>query len=181
MVTKSESALAEFDFETISISQSDFLAPGEDGGGGTATSADEGEVTEVMRAEIGEDGQLSSYDLVRLGQSLDAGNRDSAKGKIFIDLRAADGTEIDQRTQVRFAVRPKNQNRRTALTSFIPLRDLNVERPDHRIPLTPVTSGGRPAFAKSGRVLIVEVRNTAADIEVDREESDMDVPARAGY
>ena len=179
MVEKSEGALAEYDFEPIAITLEDFEdVPQADGG---AVDVPEGEVTDVARAEVGDSGQLGSYDIVRLGQSLDAGNQDSPKGKIFMDGREGDDTEIDERTQFRFVVQPKNQNRTVPLTSWISLRDLNTERPDHRIPLTPVTRGGKPAFAKDGRFLTLQARNSATGVEFSRENSDADVPARAGY
>ena len=179
MVEKSESALAEYEFEPIAITLEDF----EDVPSATDGSIDvpAGEVVDVARAEVGDSGQLTSYDLVRLGQSLDSGNQDSPKGKIFMDGRESDDTEMDERTQFRFVVQPKNQNRTVPLTSWISLRDLNTERPDHRIPLTPVTKGGKPAFAKDGRFITLQARNSAADVEFDRDNSDADIPARAGY
>lgn len=179
MVQKNEAVLAEYDFEPIAITLEDFedVSKAEEG----TIDVPAGEVVDVARAEVGDSGQLRSYDLVRLGQSLDAGNKDSPKGKIYMDGRGGDDTEIDERTQFRFVVQPQNQNRTTPLTSWISLRDLNTERPDHRIPLTPVTYGGKPAFAKDGRFITLQARNSATDVEFNRENSDADIPARAGY
>jgi len=179
VTTVSARMLEQYDFEPITVTQDDFNDVPDASSGAVTVAA--GEVKEVARAEIGEDGQLSSYGLFRLGQSLDGGNQNSGKGKIFVDLRDAADSEIDQRTQIRFVSRPKNDNGRTPLTSFISLRDLNVDRQDFRIPLTPVTYNGKPAFVKDGRVLAIEVRNTATDVEVDRSNCDIDAPGRAGY
>lgn len=176
MPTVSASQLANVEFEGINISLADFV-DGKD----EEQSLSAGTVGEIMTAEVGEDGQLSSYEYVRLGDNLDDGNQDSAKGKLFVDLRDSNDNEVDQRTEFRFIVRPKNSNSRTPLTEFIPLRNANRDDPSTRIPLTPVTRNGMPAVAGDGRVLAIEVRNAATSVSVDRTNSDADVPARGGY
>lgn len=176
MVTVSRRQMERFDWEPIHISASDFNASTYED-----AALDAGEVGEVLEAEIGEDNQFASYDVVQLGDSLDGGNQDSAKGKLFVDLRDDSDGKIDERTEVRIVTRPKNQNRRTALTNWYALRDLDQTDPDLRIPLPPVTFDGRPAVVKEGRILAVEIRNSATSITVDQTNSDLSIPAQGGY
>lgn len=169
----------QYDFEPISISVSDYAAGKNEG-----ESVGAQEVAEVLEAEIsdanGVDSQLASYDVVRLGDNMDkTGN--SAQGKIYADLRDGGDAAIDARTQIRWCVRPKNGNRRDPLTNWYSLRDLNQDRPDHRIPLAPVTYEGKPAYAQDGRLLVIEARNPATSFTLSRANSVVDVPARGGY
>jgi len=176
MVTANASMLNGVEFEGINISFADFV-DGKD----EEQTIEPGDVAEVATAEVNEDGQLASYDYLRLGDNLDNGNQDSAKGKLFVDLRDASDTELDQRTEFRFIVRPKNSNRRTPLTEFIKLRNANITDPSNRLPFLPVSRNGKPAVIKDGRVLALEVRNAATSVTVDRSSSDADIPARGGY
>jgi hypothetical protein len=134
-----------------------------------------------MTSEIEDDGQLASYDSLRLGQSLGPTGR-SAQGKIYVDLRDGDDNKIDDRTQIRVVGRPKNGNSRKEIVGWQTIRDLAQDRPDLRLPLPPVTnSNGEAQVVTSGRILAVEIRNPATDITVDRENSSITLPARAGY
>lgn len=176
MPTVSASMLNNVEFEGINISLADFV-DGKD----EEVSLSAGQVGEVFTAEVGEDGQLSSYEFVRLGDNLDDGNQDSAKGKLFVNLKDSNDSAIDDRTEFRFIARPKNSNSRTPLTEFIPLRNADQSDPSKRLPLTPVTRNGKPAVVSDGRVLAVEIRNAATSVSVDRTNSDADIPARGGY
>jgi hypothetical protein len=172
----SASTLNNVEFEGINVSFADFV-DGKD----EEQSLSAGTIGEIATAEIGEDGQLSSYEFLRLGDNLDDGNQDSAKGKLFVDLRDSGDNEVDQRTEFRFVVKTKNGNERTALTEFVPLRNANRDDPQTRLPLTPVMRNGKPAVIGDGRLLAMEVRNAATSVTVDRTNSDADIPARAGY
>lgn len=175
MATVSAKEVSRASRDEIMISEADFEdAPSE----GQAIPA--GEVEEVFRAEIGEDGQLSSYDYLRLGGHLSP-TGDDAKGKIYVELHDNDDNEVDNRTEVRFIARPKNQNSRTPLTGWMPIRDLNKEDTRQRMPLPPVNVGGNPAYVRDGRILAVEVRNSSTSITVVRTNSDLSVPAFARY
>ena len=140
-----------------------------------------GEVAEILRTEVEEDGYLASYDAVQLGGHLDeTGN--SSKGKIYVDLRDNDDNQLDGRTEVRFVARPKNGNTRKELVEWKPLRDLAKEDTRQRHPLPPVTDEeGRPLVVKSGRIIAMEVRNASVDVEVSKENSDFTLPAQFGY
>jgi len=176
MPTVSSSMLSNVEFEGINVSLADFT-DGKD----EETSLSAGQVGEVFTAEVGEDGQLSSYEYLRLGDQLDDGNQDSAKGKLFVDLRDTDDNKIDERTEFRFIARPKNGNEVNPLTEFIPLRNADQTDPSIRLPFTPLTRGGKPAVISDGRILAVEIRNAATSVSVDRANSDADIPARGGY
>ena len=176
MPTVSASRLDGIEFEGVSISAADFT-DGKDEG----EEIGAGNVAEVATAEVGEDGQLASYDFLRLGDRLDDGNQDSAKGKLFVSLRDPEDAEVDERTEFRFVTRPKNANRRTPLTEWIKVRNANQDDPSKRLPFTPVSIDGKPAVVKDGRIVAIEIRNPATDVEISRANTDMDLPARAGY
>jgi hypothetical protein len=164
------------EFEGIQVSDSDFVAAPDEG-----SSISSGEVTEVFRAEIGEDGQFSSYSALQLGGTLGPTGQ-SAQGKIFADLRDNNDNKVDDRTEIRFVARPKNGNSRTALTEWYPIRDLDRDDPRQRQPLPPVTdSDGDPQVVQDGRIVAVEVRNGATSIEVDLTNTTFAAPAQGGY
>jgi len=163
-------------FEGIRVADSDFVAAPAEG-----STIEAGEVEEVFRAEIEEDGQFSSYRSVQLGGELDPTGQ-SAQGKLFIDLRDDSDNPVDDRTEVRFIGRPKNGNRREPITEWYPLRDLARDDPRQRQPLPPATDEqGNPQLVGPGRILGVEVRNGATSITIDLTNSVIDLPAIAGY
>ena len=175
IMNRSEALKGE-EFEEIRLADSDFTAaPSE----GEPVSA--GEVAEIARSEVEDDGQLASYDMVQLGGEMDpTGN--SAQGKIFVDLRDGEDNEVDERTEVRFVTRPKNGNRRKALTEWYTIRDLARDDPRQRQPLPPVkNSAGMHRVVKSGRIIAVEIRNGATEVTVDLDNSTWQLPAQAGY
>ena len=176
MPIKSKAALEDETFEEIRLADSDFTAAPSEG-----ETIEAGEVEEIARSEVEDDGQLSSYDMVQLGGELDpTGN--SAKGKIFLELRNSEDEPVDDRTEVRFIGRPKNGNRRKALTEWYTIRDLARDDPRQRQPIPPVTNdGGAPMVVPSGRIIGVEVRNGAESFEVDLDNSTWQLPAQAGY
>lgn len=162
-------------FEGIHLTADDF-EPGKD----NATVISQGEVGEVGKAEIGKDGQLSAFDALRLGDSLDPTGQ-SPKGKIFADVYDDVPAAVDERTQFRFIVRDKNSNRRQPLTRWYAVRDLNVSDTRQRTPISPVTQGEKPWYVKNGRYVAIEARNNAQDVTVDITQSTVEVPARGGY
>lgn len=163
-------------FNEIQVAQSDFNAAPAEG-----ESVEAGEVAEIARAEISEDGQLSSYTTVQLGGETDPMQL-SSEGKMFIDLRDTNDNKIDPRTEVRFIGRPKNGDERTDLTGWYPLRDLDRDDPRQRVPLDYVTDKkGRPQLVGRGRILAIEIRNGATSVTVSLSNSTIQVPAEAGY
>lgn len=166
---------SELDYEGIHLTSSDYVAGSDEG-----TALEAGEVGEVAISEVGEDGQLSAYEAVRLGDTLDqTGN--SPKGKIFVDLRDDADAKLDDRTQIRWLVRDKNSNRRVPLTRWYPLRDLDETDPRMRTPLPPVTRNNKPFFVKMGRLISLEVKNEATGVTVDLTNSTFETPSRGGY
>lgn len=176
MVATPAKMLNSVEFEGINLSMADFV-DGKDEGEAVAP----GEVAEVAEAEVNQDGQLASYEFLRLGDSLDGGNQESAKGKLFVDLRDDTDSEVDGRTEFRFITRPKNSNRRTPLTEFIKLRNAKQDDPSKRLPFLPNSIDGKPAVIKDGRIVALEVRNAATSVTIDRANSDADIPARGGF
>lgn len=161
--------------EEIKLADSDFTSAPDEG-----DPIDAGEVVEVFRSEVGDDGQLASYDLVQLGGEMDpTGN--SAQGKIFLELRDDANDLVDDRTEVRFIGRPKNGNKRKAITQWYTVRDLARDDPRQRQPLPPQKSNGRHLVVPDGRIIGVEVRNGAEQITVSLENSTFQIPAQAGY
>lgn len=169
---------ANLNYEGLHITQADYVASKDEG-----DEIAPGEIAQVAKFEVGDDGQLSSYDAVRLGDRTDERGK-SAQGKLFVDL-FDDGEEggeaLDTRTQVRWVARDKNSNRRKPLTRWYPLRDLAQDRPDLRTPLAPVTSNGKPMIVKSGRIIELEVKNQAVPVTVSLANSVFETPARGGW
>lgn len=164
------------EFEGIRVADSDFTAAPSEG-----SSVEAGEVEEIARAEIEEDGQFSSYESVQLGGELDPTGQ-SAQGKMFIDLRDGSDNPVDDRTEIRFIGRPKNGNRRRPVTEWYPLRDLSRDDPRQRQPLPPATDEeGDPQIVGSGSILAMEIRNGATSVTVSLAKSVIDLPAIAGY
>ena len=144
-----------------------------------------GEVAEIGRSEVGTDGQLVSYELVRPGRDLgETGN--SARGKAFAELKDSDGNEVSGSAEIRLIGRVLNQDSRDEIVGWMKHRDLNVQDPDKRLEVPPATetnSDGNevPEYVRHGRILGIEVRHPSADVEVDIHQSDISIPASAFY
>lgn len=176
MAVLSMQDIQKMDFEGGRLTLADFN-DGKDEGSTISAQT----VAEVATAEIGEDGQLTSYNAVRLGRPLDPTGR-SAKGKLFANIKNTSNSDVDDRTEVRLVVRPKNGNRRTPLTDWYSENELNQSSTQDRIPLSPVTNAqGQPLVGGEGRILAVEARNPATSFEFGRSNSQLRVPAIFGY
>lgn len=160
--------------EGIHITDNDFVA-GRDSG----EDLEAGEVGEVARAEVGEDGQLSSYDYLRPGDNTDP--QDVTRGRMFMELADDAGDDAEDTLQVRVSMRDKNSNRREPVTRWFTNRDLDRDRPDHRKVLRPVTKGGEPLFIKSGRIISIEVKDDSGVANVDLDESVIELPAMGAF
>ena len=163
-------------YEGIVLRLSDFT-DGQDAG----STLSAGNVAELFTAEIGEDGQLSGYDAIRLGDRADA--NDPAKGKMYISLVDDTGTDLPDDTEVRFRFRDKNNNRAPPASPWFPLRDLDQSDPRLRRALRPRTKNGNPWYIKNGRILVVEVKNESQDITPGGtgQSHILETPARGGY
>jgi hypothetical protein len=159
-------------FEGDHLDESDFTA-----GPDNDSAITSGNVGTVAVAEVGEDGKLSSFDFVRVGDNTDS--QDPTRGRIFVDLQ--DGsTTTDDKTQWRLVARDKNQNRRIPITNWFRQRDSNNSRPDHRMALRPVVRNGKPFYVADGREIVLEVRNQSSNVTVDINDSEVEIPARLG-
>lgn len=161
------SALA---YEGIHLTNADFTAGKDDG-----ATLEAGVIGEVATAEIGEDGQLSAYDAVLLGDKMDpTGN--SSKGKQYVELADSADAAVADTVQFRYIVRDKNSNRRVPLTRWFTHRGENNTDPRLRTPVTP-----RQPFIKDGRIIALEVKDETATAEVTLANSTFEAPARGGY
>lgn len=173
----------QLEYEGILLAESDFQAGKDEG-----ETIQAGNVAEVATAEVNEDGQLASYDAVQVGDRMDATTR-SARGKLFVDLRTGNDSDsdgevdqVDKRTEFRLVTRPKNSNRRTPLTRWYSQRNLDRDDPRQRIPLPPTKNeNGKDQLISSGRIIAVEVRNSATSTQVSLSDSDFALPSRGGY
>lgn len=163
------------EYEGIRLHSNDFTAGDEEG----TTISETGRVVEIAVAEVGEDGQLSSYDAIRLGDRPVAD--DPTKGKLYMALQDSVPEDIPNTTEVRFSFRDKNSNRRLPATPWLSARDLDRDRPDHRHVLRPRVRNGNPWYLKMGRLLVLEAKNEAESFEISLSNSEIDVPARGGY
>jgi len=146
---------------------------------GTTLSA--GSVGELFTAEIGEDGQLSGYDAIRLGDN--PSGADPAKGKMYISLTDDTDVDLPDDTEVRFRFRDKNSNRNIPASPWFPLRDLDQSDPRLRRALAPRQRNGKPWFIKAGRILVVEVKNESQAVSLGDTSNahTLEAPARGGY
>lgn len=164
----------ELEYEGIHLVANDFVA-GKDEGTLAA-----GVVGEVAPAEIGEDGQLSSYDAALLGDELGpTGN--SSKGKMFVDLQGdqdSDGTveQVPDDTQFRLIARDKNSNRRIPLTRWFQTRGEDNSDPRLRTEVLP-----REPAVKMGRIVALECKRESGSVDVSLSDSTFEIPARGGY
>lgn len=166
----------DLSYEGIVLKSSDFT-DGKDAG----QSLTAGTVGEIFTAEVGEDGQLSGYDAIRLGDR--PNGADPAKGKMYISLTDDAGADLPDDTEVRFRFRDKNSNRNLPASPWFPLRDLDQSDPRLRRALTPRMRNGKPWFIKAGRILVVEAKNESESITVGTlsQPHTLEAPARGGY
>lgn len=165
----------ELEYEGIHLTASDFTA-----GKDEADTLTAGTPGEVATAEVGDDGQLSSYDAALVGDELGpTGN--SSKGKIFVDLQGdqdGDGVveAVPDDAQFRIIARDKNSNRRIPLTRWFQVRGEDNADPRLRTELLP-----RQPAVKMGRVIALEVKRESGDVVVSLADSTFEFPARGGY
>lgn len=167
----------ELEYEGIHLTANDFTTGKDEG-----TQLQAGTPGEVATAEVSEDGQLSSYDAVLLGDNLGpTGN--SSKGKLFIDLQGNqddDTTTANEQvpadTQFRLIARDKNSNRRIPLTRWFQQRGEDNADPRLRTELLP-----REPAVKNGRIIALEVKRESGTVHVALADSTFELPSRAGY
>lgn len=163
-------------YDGIVLRLSDFT-DGSDAG----ASLNPGEVGELFVAEVNEDGQLSGYDALRLGDFTSPD--DPAQGKMYVELVDTGGAALPEDTEFRFRFRDKNHNRNPPASKWFPLRDTSNSDPRLRRKLTPRTKNGKPWYVKAGRLVVVEVKNESQSITPgDTTDSHtFEAPGRGGY
>lgn len=157
-------------YEDFDITQSDFTNGSEE-----SSSVSDGTIAEIGVAEVGSDGQLSSYDAVLIGQqSTSAQGTDNVA---FVDMDTDDaGTDASSDTEWRLAAAFKNKNRRRPLTKWYQQRFTSNSDPRQNPQLFP-----RQPFVKDGRQLIWEVKREGSGSQtIDRTGSTFRVPLQGG-
>lgn len=164
----------QLNYEGIVLNANDFTA-----GKDNAEQHDAGTRAVIGVTEIGEDGQLSSFEALRLGDSTDP--EDPAQGRIFMVPRDGNGNRVDDSVKFRFRLRDKNGNMFKPATQWYTTRDLDKDRPDHRRVMRPRTKdGGKAWYFKRGREVVLEAVDETGSFTVDINDSLVEVPARGG-
>lgn len=159
-------------YEPIQLRDGDFSAGRDDD---TALSA--GTVGEIATAEVGEDGQLSGYDAVQVGQPPTNTGGDIAGNEAFVDL-ADSGGDVDDTSEFAIAARQKGElggGPAGSITGWISQRESDSSTVGERpkvFPQTPVV--------KDGRLLQLLFKNEAAQDTAALASSTFQIPALGG-
>jgi len=159
-------------FEQFTLTQSDF-----NDGRDEDTSLSAGQVGEIGEAEIGEDGQLSNYDAVQIGQP-PVNNGDSTGNEPFVALDSAADTDVADTAEWACAVRRKGElsaGQAGMITGYVSHRRTNNTDPRQRTKLGPQSPVG-----KDGRVLQFLARDETSSVTVNLGESTIEIPALGG-
>lgn len=170
MTSKSEVRNAEY--STFPLSEGTFTAGQDDN-----TTIAAGDVGEVAVAEVGEDGALSDYIGLIVGQEPDTQAR-SGQGKILFNPKDDSTTpaRLDENTEMKLVVRKKGERGGKDLTGWIPIRDNgpNDATSDRKV-LRP-----RMPVAKDGRVVALHVRNQNVSVTYNHSGSEWVYPCQGG-
>jgi hypothetical protein len=159
-------------FERFTLRDADFSAGRDDD-----TSLSAGVVGEIATAEVGEDGQLSNYDAVRLGQPASNPTGDRKGNEQYVKLRAGSSDIADAATFA-FAARKKGEiggGTGGMVTGFRKHRGQDNADPAQRDPLPP-----QNPVVKDGRVLQLLAKDEANSLTVDLSESTFELPSLGG-
>lgn len=159
-------------FEQIELTQADFTDGQQNG---TAVSA--GEIGEFATAEVGEDGQLSGYDIVTVGGRKEDETDTSAR--LFVDIEDGGDTDTEDTTQYRFVAKDKNGNRVRALTRWFSQRTSDTADPRQR-PEVVYRGFSNHTWVRDGKLLAWEIKNESTSITESRPNSVLQLPAIAG-
>lgn len=165
-------------YDSFKITAEDFVGY-VDNASDVDTSQD-GVVADVAKIEVGEDGQLGSYDGAAVGGFPDPQRR-SGEGKVFLSL--ADGTDsaVSDRVQVRLVGIKKTRSGELPLTNWITVRGEDATDPAQRTALR--FQGVEPEdFVSDGSLIVLQARLPGGTVNVDinSASTDLEVPVVAG-
>lgn len=162
----------ELTYKPFKLTDADFSAGRDDD-----TSLSAGTVGEVATAEIGEDGQLSNYLAVQLGQPATQQFADVQGNEIYVKLQAASADVADS-VDWAFAVRDKGElggGVAGNITGFRTHRGQDNSDPRQRNKMRP-----QSPVARDGKILSLLVKDETQAVTVDLSESDFEIPALGG-
>lgn len=155
-------------YEGFRINQADFTNGQEE-----SSSVSQGNIGEIGVAEVSSDGQISSFDAVRVGVPAASVVNDVA----FVAMDSDDAnTDVSDTVEWRLAASDKNRNRRRPLTDWYSQRDSDNSDPRQRPHFSPPSG----PFVKNGREVLWEVKDETASVTVDRSGSEFQVPMIGG-
>lgn len=163
-------------YDVFKLTDDDFVAYVDN-----ATSVDtsqDGVVADVAKIEVGEDGQLGSYDGAAIGGFPDPQRR-SSEAKVFLSLLDSAGAAVSDRVQVRLVGMKKTRSGEVALTNWITVRGEDATDPAQRTALR--FSGVEAAnFVSDGSLIVLQARLPGGSVDVDITQSTVEVPTVAG-
>lgn len=160
-------------FERFTLTDADFSAGRDDN-----TSLSAGTVGEIATAEVGEDGQLSNYDAIQLGQPQSNPTGDRKGNEVFVKLGDGSDTDISDSAMWSFAARRKGEiggGSAGMITGFRKHRGQDNADPAQRDPLPPQTP-----VVKDGRIAQLLAKDEAASLTVALTNSEFEIPALGG-
>lgn len=165
-------------YDAFKITEDDFVAY-VDNASSVDTSQD-GVVADVAKIEVGDDGQLGSYDGAAIGGFPDPQRR-SSEGKIFLSLADSTDSAVSDKTQVRLVGMKKTRAGELPLTNWITVRGEDSSDPAQRTALT--FQGVRSEdFVSDGSLIVLQARvpGGTVDVDITSGSTDAEVPVVAG-
>jgi len=156
------------DYQDDELTAADFNA-----GINDDTSISAGNVGIVAVAEVGEDGKLSNYGAVVLGQEPRSVGGDNRGNEIYVKLQAG-GADVADSVQFQFQARKKAQLSGRPLTPWIKHR--GQDQNDPRLRKSLLANRG----AVDGEEIILVVKNESGAVTVDLSESEFEIPIMGG-
>ena len=144
------------------------------------TSIPAGDVAEVGVAEVGDDGQLSNYDAVQIGQRPAATGGDNQGNEVFIDLAQGDGADAADTVEFAVAARRKGEvggGVSGEVTGFRGTRGQDTADARQRTSLGP-----QSPVVRYGRVLqfLTRDEHAAHEVDITHAETTIEIPAMGG-
>lgn len=164
--------VSELAFEPITLRPADFSASRDDD-----TQLSSGTVGEIATAEVGEDGQLSGYDAVQIGQPASNNTGDRKGNELFAKLQSG-SSDVSDSVEFSIAARRKGDlggGRGGSITGWITHRGQDNADPAQRKPLYP-----QQPVVIDGRMLQLLAKDETAQVTVDLSESEFEIPALGG-